>query len=1132
MKKRLPLIFYIIPILLTIFTLIVLLTFDSSFDAGNREAVKGELALTESDLEIEEGIRLNGEWEFYNSQLLEPQHFRDWGDRQRSYISVPGSWEGQVVDGEILTSKGYGTYRVTVHLPSPDKKLGLATRMITSAHRIWINGELAAENGIVGTSRESSKPLIVPKLTVIDDSQDTVEIVIQVSNFTQRKAGLFAAVVLGDYNKLDGIMKQKMAIEGLLMGCMLIMGLYHIVLFSLLRRNPESLLFGLICILLALKNSSQGQVMLALFFRHITDNLLVKIEYIGFLGSAPLFVLFIYSSFPGQMPKWLRDCLWIPGALFTLFILVTPVYIFTTIVFPMQVYSVVLAFILIQYIFKAAIKGLQGATLMAVGAVVFFITIINDILMSNGTIRTGIYFPYGMLFLIICLSIILSLKFSTAFKTIERLSKRLLDLDKVKNEFLTNTSHELRTPLNGMIGLAQSLLYNMDGKLTGNQELHLNMIVSSGQRMAYLINDILDYSRLNNNDIRLNITNVDLHQLVQVVLTVVKPLTSGRELSLHNEINPDFPPVQADENRLQQIIFNLIGNAIKYTPSGKVTIGAFHNNEYVEIYVADTGIGIPEDRFEDIFKPFEQLDRQDEAGAGLGLKITKQLVELHNGRITVQSKIGSGSRFSFTIRNGTVTGGKEKKPMHKSQNMNWELDVDRAGMVRTEEVAVSLEKAAPLSAAKDSGSSAQQPYRLLVIDDEPVNLQVVIQQLAPLNCIVDTAASGEQVASRMNELQCYDLVIADLMMTGLSGYDLCLEIRKSYTLYELPILIMTASNREDTIVAGFSAGANDYISKPFGRNELLSRVHTLLLLKRAVQEVSLNAEELAKLNRQLTELNASLEQRIQERTIELEQTNEVLEHKHKELYRLELARRRLLSDVSHELRTPMTAIQGYVEAIVSGLVEEEAVKERYLQMVLTKALGLNRLIQDLFELSRLESRRSEMIFEIMPLHKLIAHIKDKFALDVAQAGLEYSFLQSLDAALLEDDCQVVIDLDRITQVLTNLVFNAIQHTPSGGRITISCEAADEHNVENAIGQLIIRVQDTGEGIYSDSLPLVFDRFYREQKTGRSSSYRGSGIGLAIAKEIVQYHDGVIDVESVVGEGSIFSFTLPLYRFEQ
>ncbi|RXZ82295.1 response regulator [Paenibacillaceae bacterium] len=1123
--KRLLIICVIVPVMLAAVALAALISADSSWDNGSREAVLGKLSLTASDLELEDGIKLNGQWEFYNGQLLEPQDFARGAVDQGSYIEVPSSWEGAVIDGETLTNRGYATYRLTVQLPPQSPALGLETRMVTSAHRLWINGELTAENGIVGTSRDEATPLVVPRLVRLDSTAGEVEIVMQVSNFTQRKAGVLAPAVIGDYNGLERQMKQKLVTESILSGCIVIMGLYHMVLFLLLRRNSESLLFGLICILLAMKNSSHGEMSLAVFFQHITDNVLIKVEYIGFLGSTPMFVLFICYSFPGQMPRWLCRLLWIPGVLFTLFILVSPVYVFTELAVFFQIYAVITGVILLQYIFRAAIKGRAGGRLMAMGAIVFFITVVNDILRSNGTVKTGIYFPYGLLFLIICLSIILSMKFSRAFKTIERLSARLLDLDKVKDEFLANTSHELRTPLNGMVGLAQSLLYNAKDKLDASQVLHLNMIISSGQRMAYLINDILDYSRLANNDIRLNMVSVDLHQLVQVVLTIVKPLTEGRDLLMSNEVPPDFPAIEADENRLQQIIFNLIGNAIKYTPAGKVIIGAVQRNEVVEIYVMDTGIGIPESEYETIFKPFEQFGDQNETGSGLGLKITKQLVELHKGNITLHSQVGVGSRFSFTIPKHAIQRQHQTQPKLAARNA-----VKEVIAYGKDEIAAGNDAVARQAANHSGDNPPAKPYRLLVVDDEPVNLQVVIQQLSSLHCIVDTAASGEQVAARVKDLQQYDLVIADLMMTGMSGYELCQLIRRSYTLYDLPILIMTASNREDTLVAGFNAGANDYISKPFGRNELFSRVRTLILLKRAVQEVSLNADELASLNSQLTELNASLERRIQERTVELGQTNEVLEHRNKELHRLELARRRLLSDVSHELRTPMTAIQGYVEAIVSGLVDDEKLKKRYLQMVLSKALGLNRLIQDLFELSRLESRRTEMVFEITPLDKLVAYIKEKFMLDTLQAGLKYHFHVSFDVRLLPV-YQVIIDLDRINQVLTNLVFNAIQHTAPGGEIRISCDIVEKDISDESEGEFVIHVQDTGSGIHQDSLPLVFDRFYREPNKEQASGHQGSGIGLAIAKEIVQYHDGLIEVTSVVGQGSTFSFTLPLYKFD-
>ncbi|MGG4145524.1 ATP-binding protein [Paenibacillus algorifonticola] len=1117
MKRRVPFLYFFVPIALAAFIFIILMTFNSALDKDKPEASRGKLSITAQDQIAGNGSSLDGEWEFYWNQLLEPDDFTAGNAGEAGYIKVPSSWSKHEVDGQKHTSKGYATYHLVVQLPKTDTELGLVAKGITSAHRMWINGRLVSESGVVGRSEAEATPYMMPSVLRLEVGQTQADIVIQVSNYTQRKAGLFASLTLGEYDSLHSYMKKKLVFESMLIGCMLIMGLYHIVLFILLRKNWESLFFGLICILLAMKNSSQSQYTLAVLFQNLNDNALIKIEYLGFLGSAPLFVLFFYYSFPRQMTKRTRNILWIPGILLTLFIVVTPVQIFTKLAVVMQVYAIVIGFVLIQYVFKAAIGRLSGANLMLTGTVVFFITVVNDILMSNDTIRTGIYFPYGLLFLIICLSIIVSIKFSNAIKTNERLSARLLDLDKVKDEFLANTSHELRTPLNGIIGLAQSLLYSMHDRMEDSQRVHLNMIVSSGQRMSYLINDILDYALLKNNDMRLHIAKIDLHQLAQVVLTVVKPLVTGRDLVLLNQIDTDFPPIYADENRMQQILFNLIGNAIKYTPSGYVTISAQHYRGYVEIHVEDTGIGIAEDKFEIIFNPFEKLESIDDTGAGLGLKITKQLVELHGGEITVWSKVGQGSLFSFTILHQPVNRSAGSLMMQKETGRQ-ALMADKKPQA-AESMAASLY--APVGDRSDAELSVQRPYRVLIVDDESVNLQVVIQQLAPLPCIFETATSGAEVLARMDELHEVDLVIADLMMVGMSGYELCGLIREKYNLIELPILIMTASSRDHTIKACFSAGANDYISKPIGRNELVSRVRTLLLLKRSVQEVSLNAQQLAELNEQLSELNTNLEHRIHERTVELERKN-------KDLSRLELSRRRLLSDISHELRTPMTAIQGYVEAIVSGLVEQEADKKRYLQMVLVKALGLNRLIHDLFELSRLESGKSEMIFLMMTLQELVAKIEDKFMLDVVRAGLHYDFQLAFDSAKLAE-YHVVVDMDRITQVLTNLVFNAIQHTGAEGRIRIHCAIEEWAGDEDSVGQLTIRVQDNGAGMQKESLPFVFDRFFREKHDRQA--VQGSGIGLAIAKEIVHYHEGEIHVESALGVGSTFYFTLPLYVFD-
>ncbi|MGE6578530.1 ATP-binding protein [Paenibacillus xylanexedens] len=1113
MNKRTSFLYYIIPVMLFFLIFTVLILFELPSNQMNAEVQDGRLTITNEALSSGEGSRLDGEWAFYWKQLLEPKDFASERTGPVSYVNVPESWGNYEISGHKLDNTGFATYRLVVDLPEQDIELGLLTTGITSAHRLWINGKLVSESGIVGRTVKESSSYKVPALIRMEAGQTQADIIIQVSNYTHRKAGLFGSLTIGEYNQLNQSMKYKMVSESMIIGCMLIMGLYHILLYALLRKNRESLYFGLICILLAMKNSSDSQYILSELIPGISGDTFLKIEYLGFLGSSPLALLFCYSIFPNEMTKRLRDIFWIPGLLFTLFILFTPAQVYTKFALFMQAYAILIGIVIIQNVVRAAMKKLAGAHWMLAGTIVFFITVVNDILMNNGIIQTGIYFSYGLLFLILCLSIIVSTKFSNAMKTNERLSSRLLELDRVKDEFLANTSHELRTPLNGIIGLTQSLLHSMDDRLEDNQRMHLNMIVSSGQRMSFLINDILDYALLKNNDVRLNRTKINLHQLVQVVLTVVKPLITGRDLLLHNRIDPHFPPIEADENRMQQILFNLVGNAIKYTPSGHIVIRAQIVQGDVEIQVEDTGIGIPEDKFSMIFNPFEKLEFIDNTGTGLGLKITKQLVELHGGEIKVQSKVNQGSLFSFTIRQH-----KKNVPAalpDKQNNESIQNGVSALRSVAEAKTASSHALNREVSSAKESEI---QPYRVLIVDDEPVNLQVVIQQLAPLACVFEIANSGTEALARMNELQNFDLVITDMMMVGMSGYELCGLIRERYSLIELPILIMTASNRDDTITACFAAGANDYISKPIGRNELISRVRTLLLLKRSAQELSLNAQQLEELNQQLSELNTNLEHRIQDRTVELE-------HKNKDMGRLELSRRRLLSDISHELRTPMTAIQGYVEAIVSGLVDNEEDQKVYLQMVLVKALGLNRLIHDLFELSRLESGKSEMIFIMMSLQELMDTIQDKFRLDIARADMSYEFQMNITTAQ-RSAYQVVIDMDRITQVLTNLVFNAIQHTGAGGMIRLHCSIEEWENDGDSPGRLTIRVEDNGAGIMEESLPFVFDRFFREKHDRHV--VQGSGIGLAIAKEIIQYHDGNIHVESEVRKGSSFYFTLPLY----
>ena len=178
------------------------------------------------------------------------------------------------------------------------------------------------------------------------------------------------------------------------------------------------------------------------------------------------------------------------------------------------------------------------------------------------------------------------------------------------------------------------------------------MVIASGRRLSTLVNDLLDFSKLRNHNLILSTKAVDLRALADVVLKLTSPLVSGKDLLLKNEIPADLPPAEVDENRIQQILHNLIGNAVKFTEKGEVSVEAKLQGEKIQIAVRDTGIGIPDDKQEAIFSLFEQGDgdiARKYGGTGLGLTITRQLVEAHGGKLKVDSATGVGSRFYFEV---------------------------------------------------------------------------------------------------------------------------------------------------------------------------------------------------------------------------------------------------------------------------------------------------------------------------------------------------------------------------------------------------------------------------------------------------------------------------------------------------
>lgn len=418
------------------------------------------------------------------------------------------------------------------------------------------------------------------------------------------------------------------------------------------------------------------------------------------------------------------------------------------------------------------------------------------------------------------------LKFGLTNEAIES----LIYSNKLKDDFLANTSNELRTPINGIVGIAESIIDNKTETLSQKSIANLKLIVASGKRLTNIINDLLDYSKLKNMGIKIRKNKIDFYQLTEVVLFVLDTLNNTEKLKIQNNIPKQFPYVYGDENKLLQIMYNLLENAIKFTNEGYIYVRAEIIGEYVQITVEDTGIGIARDDFEMIFQSFEQIDfstSRKYGGTGLGLSISKQLIELHGGKIWVESTVGKGSKFIYTLPiNNTAEIEKENVLSH-------ELFTSKNHFNYEDMESIKL----PMKNIDKPENKEGQP-KVLVVDDEIINQQVILNHFTQANYSVVIAANGYEALEKIKENKDFDLVLLDIMMPKMSGYEVCCILREKYSLFELPIimLIAEAQSNSNSILAAFEAGANDYLPKPFDKAELLARSKTLCYLKQMVSK--------------------------------------------------------------------------------------------------------------------------------------------------------------------------------------------------------------------------------------------------------------------------------------------------------
>ena len=435
---------------------------------------------------------------------------------------------------------------------------------------------------------------------------------------------------------------------------------------------------------------------------------------------------------------------------------------------------------------------------------------------------------------------------------------RLKKIDKVKDQFIASTSHELKTPLFGIIGLAENIIDNTNNNLQQNDLSSLSMIISSSKRLAAHVQDILDHSSMIESNTDISLKPISLYEVVNLVVTMLRPLVKNKNIHFSHSLALESATVLADSDRLQQILYNLLINAIKYTQEGSITVEeTILEGQKVRIDVKDTGQGIADEELHQLFDAFFQVDEADsrkQGGTGLGLTISKNLVKLHNGEISIKSKLNEGTTVSFTLH----TTNQPYEPITLSENFVTKINSHTAESENTFNQGILIDQVVSQNDIPDTqiqlGSTKN--YHILVVDDEAVNRFVLNGFLETENYRISHAENGMQALDKIKNGSDIDLILLDVMMPGISGYEVCREIRRSHSSANLPILFITAKSQVSDLQEAFDSGGNDFLPKPVTRLELISRV---------------------KLHLQLLEANMNLEEKVLERTQALEEAYKKVE---------------------------------------------------------------------------------------------------------------------------------------------------------------------------------------------------------------------------------------------------------------
>jgi signal transduction histidine kinase len=670
-------------------------------------------------------------------------------------------------------------------------------------------------------------------------------------------------------------------------------------------------------------------------------------------------------------------------------------------------------------------------------------------------------------------------------KNLEIAHDQLKKLDRFKSEFFANITHELKTPLTMVLAPLELMVDGQLGSVSEAQRSTLLSIEKSGVRLLRLIGDLLDLSKLEDSHLRLRVEEHDLVEHVSGLINQAQPLAQRKAIALQVSSDVASAKLFYDFERMERVLVNLLSNATKFTSAGgSVSVTLSDEGSAVRVDVADNGCGFPPEMAERIFDRFFQVDMAPArryGGAGIGLSLARELVELHGGKIWALSEAGKGATFSVRLRKGRDHFGADAldrrgAPMERPDGQRasdhglaeWRAnDHDRFRLME-------IDHATEQRIVERDLDEEQRPYSVLVVEDTPDVIRVI--RLALHHDFRVLAASDGAKGLELAKRHRPTVIITDLMMPELDGLALTRALRADPATRDIPIVMLTARGDLDDRVAGLETGVNAYLHKPFSAKELLSTVRSQLTTRESAADSLLSQK------------------------IDSLQT--------------------IAGGLAHQIRNPLNYVKGALASLerdsekLLGIADGSAATSE-----LASIAGRTK---KLFRAAETGVRRIGATVDLMVRYSREGYTRTAQPYDVYAAVRDVIGVL-LPSAEFDVECSTefqgegVIECvpEEFNQVLTNLLENALHAVPADGSGKIEVSGSNRGH------DLVLTIRDNGVGIAPDQQARIFTPFYTTKEVGR-----GMGLGLTITRRVITALGGRIQVQSRAGAGAQFALVVP------